>query len=166
MQIGRMLAGASEACRADAARPGPAVLSLARMFEPFALIGSVSRMLDEHCPPARDAYGVGRSAAGNALRALAGACGPGVILRHCPQPSDEHLKRVDAAWRIELLMACDEDLEAIAAAMVELAAALQDALSAIAGDDTVMPAQRTTARTLLDEATDVWGHYGGDSGGW
>jgi hypothetical protein len=71
------------------------------------------------------------------------------------------------AWaQAELLLSSDIDIEQIASAMIHLAAALEDLLTRIAEDETVLPAYRGTARLVIPVAHNIWSHYGGDSGSW
>ncbi|MFI6603006.1 hypothetical protein ACIBHX_42770, partial [Nonomuraea sp. NPDC050536] len=66
----------------------------------------------------------------------------------------------------ELLDATAEDIDDIAAAMVTLAAALQDALTALPENESLPPTIRGAARMATDTAGILHSHYGGDFGGW
>jgi hypothetical protein len=50
--------------------------------------------------------------------------------------------------------------------MITLGATLQDALDAVAADESVPVPLRRVAAEVRPAAEVVWSHYGGDSGGW
>jgi hypothetical protein len=66
----------------------------------------------------------------------------------------------------ELYLSNDADIEVIASAMITLGATLQDALDAVAADESVPVPLRRVAAEVRPAAEVVWSHYGGDSGGW
>jgi hypothetical protein len=63
----------------------------------------------------------------------------------------------------ELWLSDDEDVEAITRDMITLGAALQDALDAVAANDTIPGDLRQVAAQVRPAAEVMWSHYGG---GW
>jgi hypothetical protein len=163
--ISATLMAAAQRLRTAAAQPTAAAVTLARVCGAFAVAGKVSIALDRYSGHARDAYEVGQEVSARARLALINVCGTSLIKKHALTYAGAG-SELDSAWRAELHLATDEDIERIAGAMVELAVAVSDALGAVEQDDSVLPEQRAVARAALRDAEDLWAHYGGDSAGW
>lgn len=149
---------------ADQQLPAPVILAHARRA--FSMAGTISIVLDEESVPARNAYRVAEHQCRQALAVLDKTLGPHLIKRYAEgtRMADLTEQRQDDAF--ELHLSNDEDIDRIAAAMIALAAALQEILSPIADDDQIPDTLRRAARTVGSAAEQVWAHYGGDSGGW
>lgn len=143
-----------------------APVAMARGRRGFALAGLVSVLLEEETAPAREAFPVADQCCTLARRALDSLLGPALVQEY---GQGTHVSDIDALvvrGRAELALACDEDVETIAAAMVTLAARLQDLFTHLEQANEAGTDDHRIARACRLAAEQLWSAYGGDSGGW
>ena len=75
------------------------------------------------------------------------------------------MEQLTTIGQFELYAATDADVDRIAAAMIDLAAALRDVLIRVAQDESALPELRGAARLVRPATHNIWMHFGGD-GGW
>jgi hypothetical protein len=128
----------------------------------------VTVLLSADAVPHRDVYDLAKGWCTQSLEVIYDAVGRELVRRYSPgHVAGEPLARqLAAAGQTELGLAADADIDRIAAAMVTLAAALEELLDGIAGDEAALPGLRDAARAAGAAARLIWSHYGGDSGGW
>ena len=146
----------------------PAVVLLARAWNGFYVARTVTVMFDADAVAHRDAYALADVWFTQSLTWLRDTLGDQLIGRYAPDhvAGAPLLKQLAMAARLELHTSSDLDLDRIAAAMIRLAARLQDLLTRVADDDAALPEMRAAARAVVPAAYNIWSHYGGDSGGW
>ncbi|WP_159945676.1 MULTISPECIES: hypothetical protein [unclassified Nocardiopsis] len=140
-------------------------VAMARGRRGFALAGLVSVLLDEEAVPTRDAFAVADQCCTLARRALDPLLGPDLVQEHGQGTHVSDIDALVAHGRAELALASDDDVEEIAAAMVTLAARLEELFTHL--EQTTTDAEhRRVARACRLAGSELWTAYGGDSGGW
>jgi hypothetical protein len=116
----------------------------------------------------RDAYDLAEGWCTQALDAIYDIAGRELVRRYSPDHAvgEPLVRQLAAAGQAELDFASDTDVDRIAAAMVTLAAGLEQLLDGVAGDEAALPGLRDVARSAAAAARLIWSHYGGDGGGW
>ncbi|MEV1174690.1 hypothetical protein [Nonomuraea sp. NPDC049784] len=143
-----------------------APVTLAHACRGFVIAGAVSGLLDQYAMPRRDAFAICDEACDRTVALLTELLGEHLLRRYSHGARRADLETMLQYGQSELLDATPEDIDDIAAAMITLAAALQDALAPLPDSENLLPAMRGAARMAGDTAKILQSHYGGDSGGW
>jgi hypothetical protein len=142
----------------------PAVVRLAQAWNGFYTARLVTVLLSTDAVPHRDAYDLAEDWCTQALEAIYDMVGQELVRRYSPDhvAGEPLVRQLAADGQAELGSASDTDVDRIATAMVTLAAALEELLTGVAGDDAALPGLRDTARAAAEAARLIWSHYGGD----
>ena len=130
------------------------------------LAGFVSGLLDQCAIPRRDAFAISDDYCERTVAVLTEVLGEQLRRRYSHGTRGADLAALLRNGEAELLDATPDDVDRVAAAMVTLAAVLQDALAPLPDNESLPPTVRGAARMAADTARILHAHYGGDSGGW
>lgn len=146
----------------------PPVAQLAQAWDGFYTARLVTVLLSAEAVPHRDAYDLAEGWCAQALEVLYDAVGRELIRRYSPDhvASEGPVRELAASGEAELALASDQDTGRIAAAMITLAAGLEQLLVGVAADESALPLLRPAAGSSATAAQLIWSHSGGDSGGW
>ncbi|GII82426.1 hypothetical protein Ssi03_04160 [Sphaerisporangium siamense] len=138
-----------------------APVTLAHACRGFVLAGFVSGLLDQYAIPRRDAFAVGDDYCERAVTLLTEVLGEQLRRRYAQGTRGADLAALARSGEAELLGASPDDVDIIAAAMITLAAVLQDALAPLPDNESLPPTIRGAARMAADTARVLHAHYGG-----
>jgi hypothetical protein len=146
----------------------PALVRLAVAWNGFYVARVVSVLLDAEAVPHRDVYELAAGWCTQALDVLYDVAGRQLVRRYSPDhvAGRPLLQELTTAGQVELSLASDLDIDRIAAAMISLAAGLEQLLTNVAEDEAALPGPRAAAGAVTPAAHNIWSQYGGDGGGW
>jgi hypothetical protein len=136
----------------------PAAVRLARAWNGFYTARLVTVLLSADAVPHRDAYDLAEGWCTQALEAIYDMIGQELVRRYSPDhvAGEPLVRQLAAAGQAELDFASDSDMDRIAAAMVTLAAGLEQLLDGVAADDAALPGLRDVARAAAAAARLIW----------
>jgi hypothetical protein len=144
-----------------AADRAPAVVRLAKLRRPVAVIGVTSAILDVEAAQERDAYEVGHDAARTVCEVLRDAVGPQLARSHSID-SITQLLEYDRPGSNLARAGVDLDRAAaqhIADRVADCLARVVDMLSCVARDETVLPDLRAAALDAVEVLQHAGDHY-------